>query len=219
MPTNNHTGTFHVVGGHSEISKMFTRRGWIEEKEERKDVDLLVLTGGADVTPFLYGEQPLKFTNFDPARDLHEIRTIRRYPYMQKKVGICRGAQLLNVLSGGHMWQHVDQHTRDHMIDVEYGLDEGALIKTFRVSSTHHQMMIPSDEAIIVGTAGLATLKERQGHCITLNENKSDDTEIVYYWQTESLCFQPHPEYGPPECTELFFTLVNNILFPVRKGQ
>ena len=70
----------------------------------------VVITGGADVDPSLYVEQPLATTNSDPARDAFESRLIddalrRGLPLL----GICRGAQLLNVCLGGSLHQNLDR--------------------------------------------------------------------------------------------------------------
>lgn len=70
-------------------------------------IDLLVLTGGADVNPGRYGAQASpKCAKPDLARDAFEFRLLaaarrRRLPV----VGICRGCQLLNVAFGGTLWQ------------------------------------------------------------------------------------------------------------------
>ncbi len=68
----------------------------------------LVLCGGEDVDPRLYGEEPLPAANVEvaPRRDaleweLLEAARARRVPVW----GICRGFQVLNVFFGGSLWQ------------------------------------------------------------------------------------------------------------------
>ncbi|MBC7725515.1 MAG: gamma-glutamyl-gamma-aminobutyrate hydrolase family protein [Burkholderiaceae bacterium] len=72
-------------------------------------IDGLVLSGGADVDPALYGEAPHKATAAPRTdRDTWETALIRRA--VERKVpflGICRGAQLLNVALGGTLHQHL----------------------------------------------------------------------------------------------------------------
>ena len=72
-------------------------------------IDGLVITGGRDVDPAAYGHQPHPATD-DPARDrdswefaLLEEALRRRIPVL----GICRGAQVLNVALGGTLHQHL----------------------------------------------------------------------------------------------------------------
>jgi gamma-glutamyl-gamma-aminobutyrate hydrolase PuuD len=68
----------------------------------------LVLCGGCDVAPQLYGETPLAGAGLSllPARDALEwelllVARARRLPVW----GVCRGFQLLNVFFGGSLWQ------------------------------------------------------------------------------------------------------------------
>jgi putative glutamine amidotransferase len=72
-------------------------------------VDALVLSGGADVDPALYGQDPHEHTS-EPRtdRDAWELALIRGaidrdLPFL----AICRGAQLLNVALGGTLHQHL----------------------------------------------------------------------------------------------------------------
>ncbi len=72
-------------------------------------LDAVVLTGGTDVDPALYGEDPHERTQpADPARDAFELALVaaceeRDLPLL----GICRGLQLLNVARGGSLVQHL----------------------------------------------------------------------------------------------------------------
>ncbi|MEY2847919.1 MAG: hypothetical protein RI885_584 [Actinomycetota bacterium] len=72
-------------------------------------VDGIVLSGGADVDPSLYGEPAHERTSAPRVdRDTWEVALIRRA--VERRVpflGICRGAQLLNVALGGTLHQHL----------------------------------------------------------------------------------------------------------------
>jgi putative glutamine amidotransferase len=78
-----------------------TREGDPEDLVAR--LDGLVIAGGQDVDPRFYGRQPTAVTSrLDPVRDRFEAALIlaaieRGIPV----VGICRGAQLMNVALGG----------------------------------------------------------------------------------------------------------------------
>lgn len=77
-------------------------------------VDAIILSGGYDVTPQLYGEEPKPFLEAThPLRDAFEI-SITQHAYKKHKpiLGICRGVQLLNVAFGGTLYQDVSQHGR-----------------------------------------------------------------------------------------------------------
>jgi putative glutamine amidotransferase len=76
-------------------------------------VDGVVITGGHDVDPVLYAAAPEVHPNYDPARDALETRVIdnalaRGLPLL----GICRGAQLLNVRLGGNLFQELRSRRR-----------------------------------------------------------------------------------------------------------
>lgn len=80
-------------------------------------VDALIITGGRDLDPAAYGHDPHPASD-EPARDrdawefaLLEAALRRRMPVL----GICRGAQVLNVAMGGTLHQHLPEvvgHTR-----------------------------------------------------------------------------------------------------------
>lgn len=73
-------------------------------------LDGLVLPGGGDVDPALYGEERHPETyGVDEQRDAFEIAVVRaalarRVPTL----AICRGMQVLNVALGGSLLQHID---------------------------------------------------------------------------------------------------------------
>jgi len=103
----------YLAGGHPVVLRPGDRDG-IERKFVNGEVDGLLLTGGGDVDPRLYRERPLKSTyGVSEDRDASEIAAVRwarwnRLPVM----GICRGAQLINVEAGGTLWQHLPDHLR-----------------------------------------------------------------------------------------------------------
>jgi gamma-glutamyl-gamma-aminobutyrate hydrolase PuuD len=114
----------------------------------------LLLTGGGDVDPALYGEIASPETDPpDPERDAVEAALIdealaRDLPLL----GICRGMQLLNVHLGGTLVQHlptVGRHVRRtsdrglpaHRVVIEPGsmLASIAHRQMWEVNSRHHQ--------------------------------------------------------------------------------
>ena len=78
--------------------------------------DGLILTGGKDVEPSVYGETtPHPSVRCDPERDEMELRILRAFMNANKPVlGICRGLQLLNVFLGGTLWQHLPEDVGEH---------------------------------------------------------------------------------------------------------
>lgn len=76
-------------------------------------IDGLVLSGGHDVSPQMYGEETLRLAGESyPARDTFEQALLLEALKQHKPVlGICRGAQLLNVVHGGSLYQDVSYAT------------------------------------------------------------------------------------------------------------
>jgi putative glutamine amidotransferase len=72
-------------------------------------LDGLLITGGKDVDPVSYGQQPHPSTDQPaPQRDAWEFALLRAALRRQLPVlGICRGAQVLNVALGGTLHQHL----------------------------------------------------------------------------------------------------------------
>lgn len=120
-------------------------------------VDGLLLSGGVDVDPFLYGEEPRPaMGKIDVSKDSVEMSLIPRALEMDLPIlGICRGIQMLNVAAGGTLYQDISmssdavlKHRQDapgsyatHIIHVQEGsrlldiLEQSAI----RVNSFHHQ--------------------------------------------------------------------------------
>src|SRR3989442_419271 len=115
------------------------------------EVDGLLLPGGWDLDPSLYGEEPdPKVGPVDRELDDTELRLFaqardRGLPVM----GICRGQQVINVAMGGSLLQHLDGHEvrsfgRSHLahtieVDPKSELGRAAGLQKLRVNSLHHQ--------------------------------------------------------------------------------
>ncbi len=83
----------------------------------------LLLTGGGDVRPSLYGASPhATFDAAEPGRDEYEIELVRRAIEADLPLfAICRGLQVLNVARGGTLIQHIPDEVGT---DVEHRLKE-----------------------------------------------------------------------------------------------
>lgn len=194
-----------IVGPDSLITSMFISAGW-EISKEIEEANLIQFTGGEDVSPSLYDEATHPHTFYSSARDKFEKKIFEAcFKEGKFMAGICRGGQFLNVMSGGRMYQHVDRHTRNHMItDVLTG-------ESVYATSTHHQMMRPARKAQVVATAMQGGFKEymKDGQISVAADPL--DMEVLYYTDTNSLCFQPHPEYciKGDALPKYYFSLLN----------
>lgn len=209
--------TVLVVGNDPAVKRMFQENGYAvaEGATHMENINLMVFTGGEDVTPNLYGEAAHPKTQNNLSRDLQEIKYFRlAQDYMVPCIGICRGGQFLNVMSGGALYQHVTMHTQSHDMTL---LDSG---ETIQATSTHHQMFSPSEDAIILAVAHQkGAVREYMANRSVVSELIPDGQqyEVVQYAHTQSICFQPHPEYvkkGDP-LQEYFFQLCDMLLLGV----
>lgn len=75
-------------------------------------VDGILLTGGQDVSPELYGEAPALTGEVCEMRDAMEQLLLKKAMVLDKPVlGICRGIQFINVALGGSLYQDIpSQH-------------------------------------------------------------------------------------------------------------
>ena len=113
--------------------------------------DGLLLCGGGDIVPALYGQDDRGSDLLDPVRDQAELRLVEAFLRAGRPIlGVCRGMQLLNVALGGTMIQDLPGqikpfHTasgRDQVHPVRCA--EGSLLHrlygpVFPVNSSHHQ--------------------------------------------------------------------------------
>lgn len=123
-----------------------------------ESIDGLLVTGGNDADPTLYGEEPHpNLGEVCPERDSFEMALIAKFLKKDKPIfGICRGCQMINVAAGGNLFQDIYtqsdkpllQHTQKaprshptHYVDVkENSLLYGIVQSTrFKVNSFHHQ--------------------------------------------------------------------------------
>ena len=185
----------YIVGGGVEFDRMFVHQGW-EVTRDLTTANLLQFTGGSDVSPSFYDEKEHSETRSNLLRDKRErIIFNLALKHHIPMTGVCRGGQFLNVMNGGRMWQHVNNHSGVGNHNV-YDIDTK---ESFVATSTHHQMMKPHRSARLLATAKEATRKERigvNGQVITLLGSLGTDVEVCYYLKSKSLCFQPHPEFG-----------------------
>ncbi len=160
-------------------------------------LDGLCLAGGPDIDPFAYGaaERHERLGQTDPVVDAAELSLAlaaqeRGLPVL----GICRGAQAMNVARGGTLHQHVDGHRQthaatepDHPVAVARGSFLAALTgggDRLPVNSFHHQA------ADRLG-AGLRVAATAPDGTIEAIEDPSLPFFLGVQWHAESLVERP----------------------------
>jgi putative glutamine amidotransferase len=145
--------------------------------------DAVLLTGGHDVQPQCYGAQPRRgLGEVDEQRDRFETALYRAARALGRPVwAICRGVQLMNVLEGGTLHQHLPdveeywldhaQLTRSPALGHAVDLAPGSRLARHHgersdVNSYHHQAidrLAPSLRAVATAPDGVIEAVEGDG--------------------------------------------------------
>lgn len=157
-------------------------------QELTKEHKLLVIHGGEDISPLIYGEKSVYAYAGDllSQRDAMEIQFVDKARALKIPIlGICRGAQLLCCLGGGSLWQHVEHHAgSNHTLNFRG--------RKYWTNSVHHQMMRPTEDMEILATSpNLSPIKYNEKK----HEDLGEEPEIVYIPNLNALCVQGHPEW------------------------
>jgi len=147
-------------------------------------LDGLLLTGGDDMDPSHYGEEPHPSLDpIDPQRDAFELAVFRAARERQvPTLAICRGFQLVNVALGGTLWQDLPsqrpaeidhrqkgaRNDRTHRVEVvpQTVLAKALGATQLEVNSFHHQgirKLAPGLKVSALSPDGLAEGLEQEG--------------------------------------------------------
>jgi putative glutamine amidotransferase len=140
----------HAAGGRAVVVPPFPEGA----AEVVAALDGLILAGGADLDPALYGAEPdPRTTGVRPGRDSGEVALLRAAVDADlPTLGICRGMQLMSVLAGGTLVQHLESgahrgadpgvYTRHPVSTVAGTRLAGILGPVTEVPSYHHQGVV-----------------------------------------------------------------------------
>ena len=170
-------------------------------KENPDDKLALVIWGGGDISPTLYGELPSEACGAEVElsdRDKLEVALARKAFEMDIPIiGVCRGAQMVCALAGGKLVQHVTRHAGGYH---DLFTSDGKLM---RCPSLHHQMMypwgLPEDEWTMLAWTpkplsdvyyggvenGKQVHRTLPGH----------EPEVIWMPKKKGLLIQSHPEF------------------------
>ncbi|MBO8142283.1 MAG: gamma-glutamyl-gamma-aminobutyrate hydrolase family protein [Firmicutes bacterium] len=205
------TGRWHVDGayiravtGAGGVPVLIPPAGDSKRLEAVLDrVDGLLLPGGIDVDPYLYGEEPLPgLGKVDPEWDALDVAAARAALARGLPVlGICRGAQVLNVAAGGTLYQdipaqvpHALQHWQNrpgwaasHSVSVvpDSLLAGIAGRRRLRVNSFHHQ-------AVKDVAAGFRAVAHGADGVVEAIESLVHPYALGVQWHPERMAHEPH---------------------------
>ena len=152
--------------------------------------DGLLLPGGGDIDPRLFGQLPAGTRFFDPELDRVQLHILAAFVTERKPVlGICKGMQLINIYFGGDLIQHLptagvhEYVGRDQLHETTARKDSflGKLYgERFVVNSAHHQG---------VGAPGRGILPQQYARD-GVTEGLSHRSLPIYgvQWHPERLC-------------------------------
>ena len=156
-----------------------------------KGLDGLLLSGGGDVPPSLYGQgfEGAEIDEMDRGRDEMERRLVgealaRDVPVL----GICRGIQVLNVMMGGALVQHISGHrasgsaSAQHPVRVEAGSKLAEALGAsgeMEVNSRHHQGV--TSELLASGLVSVAYY----GSIVEAVESRNHRWVVAVQWHPE----------------------------------
>lgn len=162
------------------------------------EANIVLFTGGEDVTPHLYNAEKHPTTYCNLQRDIFEKEEFDRAilsPSVKLILGVCRGSQFLCVMNGGRLIQNVNKHALGgtHTIINKEGV-------VHSITSTHHQMQYPYNlpiekyELLFWSEETRGTRHEGDK---TAWKDGMKEPEIVLYQSLnnkKSLAIQGHPE-------------------------
>ena len=186
------------TGTVAPFDQVYDEEVYITSLKDLDDLDAVVIWGGADISPTLYGEEPTKNCCAGVTlsrRDEVEAAVVKEAVNRKIPViGVCRGAQLLCAVAGGKLVQDVHYHCETHNITT----DDGRTIKT---SSVHHQMMYPfnMDESKYKMIAW-ADRPRSANHYEGVTVAPPVEPEIIYFPEIKGLAIQGHPEFMDAQC-------------------
>ncbi|MDB5083813.1 MAG: peptidase [Bacilli bacterium] len=167
----------------------------------------LILTGGDDVDPGLFGEDPQPgLGQVNPQRDQLELALVRGMMERTKPVlGICRGIQVLNVALGGSLYQDIPRQVRgailhrqkgprgyqSHRISILAGSKLASIAgdQECKVNSFHHQGikdLAPGLEVTAVAPDGIIEAVELANYPFLVGVQWHPEN----LWQNDSAAFQ-----------------------------
>lgn len=158
------------------------------------EYDGLILPGGGDIDPKLFGQLPGGTHAFDAALDRIQLAILGAFVQDKKPVlGICKGMQLINIFFGGDMMQNLATASRHayvgndqfHETSAKPGSQLGNLYgDSFVVNSAHHQGVdLPGCGIIYTQYAGDGVVEGLEHKYLPI---------YGVQWHPERLCFG-HP--------------------------
>lgn len=124
--------------------------------------DGLLLPGGEDVDPALYGEAPhRKLGEIHPEDDRFLINALKLAREFQLPcLGICKGAQMMAVFSGGSLYQDIHAQLGDNVFLHCQNGGRDYLVHSVQIDSSSHLFQIMGQEQLGVNSMHHQSIRE-----------------------------------------------------------
>lgn len=173
-----------------------------------RHVDALVLWGGADISPSIYGAEKSERNGGYETPSMRDRIEMDLFQAAQKAgiptIGICRGAQMICALSGGRLVQDVTNHGGCHLMETMDG-------RQIRTTSVHHQMMYPFQMPEEHYQMLAWSVRNLSSHYVHDDNNITStiecEPEVVWFPHTKGLAIQGHPEFDAEDSEFVQYSL------------
>ncbi len=158
--------------------------------------DALLLTGGGNIHPYFYGENPSEFDVYDTYTDICEFYLLNKFIKENKRVvGICKGMQLINVYFGGNLSFLNNEEIKNHY--------------TFN-KDISHEIILNDNSKISVNSAHKQKIN-KLGENLQVEGLSSDGViECITHKTLKVIGAQFHPERLDDEFLIKFYTYAFN---------
>ncbi|GIK87177.1 MAG: type 1 glutamine amidotransferase [Burkholderiales bacterium] len=165
-------------------------------------LDGLVLMGGSDVCPESYGERALRPEwNGDRVRDDYEIGLHRAFVAQGKPVlGVCRGAQVVNVAHGGTLWQDIGSQLPHALNHRDWAIYAQNCHATSIVPGSGLARLYPGTTLVKTNSVHHQAVRDLGRDLVVEAWSEPDRLVEAIRWTGPSYVFavQWHPEFHPP---------------------
>ena len=173
----------------------------VADKEDLKqimaNVDGLLVTGGNDVNPSLYGEENTHSSPAELYEDLNDLNLINIALDTNKPIlGICKGLQIVNVYFKGSLFQDIEtfkktnKNHNQHNLDPLVGLNSNTYPTRFVKDSVLYEIF---DESYNVNSFHHQCIKD-VGKMLKVSAYSEDNIIEPIELANKIICVQWHPE-------------------------
>jgi Predicted glutamine amidotransferases len=211
--SNNYINSVYLAGGIPLLIPVIADDMLI--KSYLNMIDGLLFTGGVDVSPFMFGENPIKeVSEISVDRDEYELKLYEGAIKIDMPIlGICRGIQFINAASGGTLYQDIFVQRENTLGHCPNNIPRDTLYHSIKIQKDSRLYNILNKEVINVNSFHHQAVKNVAENFKVTAE--SEDGIIEGIESTNStfvMGVQFHPEDLPvkhPEFLKLFKALID----------